>query len=480
MGFRLVFIPGLNEGMFPRQAHEDPLLLDDQRLSLGMATAVEDGELLRSALACAGESAVFSFARVDLASGRERVPSFFAVEVLKAAHGSSAEIPKLLEQAKASAESRIGWSAPNDPSDSIDAVEFDLAAFRVAVSAKIPGGYSWITAVNPHAARAIHARALRWSPEWSRHDGIAATDVHIAIALGKHRLKSRAWSASALQQFARCPYRFFLQGIQRLHPVEEPEALERMDAFIRGRLYHRALFEVFRGGEGDLLNRLEDILPRIAGEAAEEFAPPVPGLWRIEVGKLRSDLRAWIASRDPAWSAIHAELAFGMDDMDEHDGSSAIDPVTIEGGYLLRGSIDLIEQRIDGPRRIVDHKTTRVPKQIPRSVGNGETLQPVLYALVAEAMRGEAPIQSVLSYGTLRGGFRTITIPINQEARTRAQRILAVIDNWIDKGFLPTAPRRDGCEKCEYLPICGPYEPQRVADKSQPELRELIEIRRLQ
>jgi len=261
MNFRLVFIPGLNEGMFPRQVREDPLLLDEQRVALGMRTAIEDSELLRTALACASESAVFSFARVDLATGRERVPSFFAVEVLKAAHGSGADIPKLLEQAKAASESRIGWSAPNNPADSIDDVEFDLASFRAASVAKLRGGYAWIGAVNPHAVRSIKARLERWGGEWSKSDGLAATDVHIGVALRKYRLTERAWSASALQQFARCPYRFLLNGIHGLEPVEEAEALERMDALVRGRLYHRVLFHLFRDGDRDALAHLEEILP---------------------------------------------------------------------------------------------------------------------------------------------------------------------------------------------------------------------------
>ena len=97
MQFRMVFLPGLNEGMFPRQLREDPLLLDEQRRALGMQPAQEDSELLRTALACAAERAVFSCARLDLATGRERVPSFFAVEVLKAARGSDADVGALLE-----------------------------------------------------------------------------------------------------------------------------------------------------------------------------------------------------------------------------------------------------------------------------------------------------------------------------------------------------------------------------------------------
>ena len=39
------------------------------------------------------------------------------------------------------------------------------------------------------------------------------------------------------------------------------------------------------------------------------------------------------------------------------------------------------------------------------------------------------------------------------------------------RGFLPAAPRKKGCEHCEYLPVCGPYEEERVKEKSQPELK---------
>jgi RecB family exonuclease len=479
MHFRLVFIPGLNEGMFPRQVREDPLLLDEQRVALGMRTAVEDSELLRTALACASESAIFSFARVDLASGRERVPSFFAVEVLKAARGSGADIPKLLEQAKAASESRIGWSAPNNPADSIDDVEYDLASFRAASVAKVQGGYAWIGAVNPHAIRSIKARMERWGREWSKSDGLAATDVHIGIALRKYRLTERAWSASALEQFARCPYRFLLHGIHGLEPVEEPEALERMDALVRGRLYHRVLFHLFRVGDRDALARLEEILPRLAAETAEEHAPAVPGFWRTEVEKLRADLRGWLSGREPDWSPAHVELAFGAEDLAEHDAASTADPVVIEGGVQLRGSIDLIERRSDGRFRVIDHKTGKFPDNPPQYTGNGEVLQPLLYALAVEALRGEAPAQSILSYATLRGGYRIVAVPINTVARDCVRRVLALIDKWIDQGFLPAAPKRGGCERCEYLPVCGPYEELRVSGKPQPELRELVEIRKL-
>jgi CRISPR/Cas system-associated exonuclease Cas4 (RecB family) len=252
-----------------------------------------------------------------------------------------------------------------------------------------------------------------------------------------------------------------------------------MDALVRGRLYHRVLFHLLCNGDQDALARLDEILPRLAAEAAEEHAPAIPGFWRIEVEKLRADLRGWLSGREPDWSPAHVELAFGTEDLAEHDGASIAEPAVIEGGVRLCGSIDLIERRSDGRLRVVDHKTGKFPDKPPQCIGNGEVLQPLLYALVLEAMLGEAPAQSILSYATLRGGFHTVAVPINSYGRERVRRVLCLIDKWIDQGFLPAAPKRGGCERCEYLPVCGPYEELRVSGKQQPELRELVEIRRL-
>jgi ATP-dependent helicase/nuclease subunit B len=52
-----------------------------------------------------------------------------------------------------------------------------------------------------------------------------------------------------------------------------------------------------------------------------------------------------------------------------------------------------------------------------------------------------------------------------------------LIDQAIVNGTLPAAPREDGCKNCEYLPVCGPYEEERVKVKSQAELKGLKEMR---
>ena len=442
-----------------------------------MPTSQDDAELLWTAAACATDCIVFSCARVDLATGRARVPSFFAAEVLNAAYGSGVDVSTLLEKAKSSSETRIGWSAPSRPLDSIDDAEYDLAAFRAAVTAKIAGGYSWIHHLNKHTKRAIEARQRRWSKQWSFADGLANTDVHVSAILSKARLKERAYSVSALQQFARCPYKFYLSEIAGLAPLENPDELERMDALVRGKLYHKVLFHLFQEGQED---RLDEIVDRLADELAHEYAPPVRGVWDAEVEKLRVDLHGWLAIRGSDWTPEHVELSFGVPNLTDHDAASTVDCVTVAGGYRLIGSIDLVEKNAAGELRVTDHKTGRYPYNLKSCVvGGGEVLQPVLYALAVQELLSRLPGHSQLSYATLRGEYKTIPIRIDAEAERRAGRVLKGIDEWIDQAFLPAAPKADGCKGCDYMPVCGPYEEQRVKEKSQAELRSLTEIRRL-
>ena len=82
LSFDLVCVPGLNEGLFPRPPREDPLLLDTQRAELQIPLREDERGLLDIAIAAAGQRAIFSWSNVDLATGRQRILSFFAADLL--------------------------------------------------------------------------------------------------------------------------------------------------------------------------------------------------------------------------------------------------------------------------------------------------------------------------------------------------------------------------------------------------------------
>ena len=95
-------------------------------------------------------------------------------------------------------------------------------------------------------------------------------------------------------------------------------------------------------------------------------------------------------------------------------------------------------------------------------------------ARAPEAVRPEA---SCWWYATIARNYEIIDVPINEWSRRRALGALARIDGDIVAGFLPAAPRKDGCKGCEYRIVCGPYEEERARAKSQAELSGLKELR---
>jgi CRISPR/Cas system-associated exonuclease Cas4 (RecB family) len=92
-------------------------------------------------------------------------------------------------------------------------------------------------------------------------------------------------------------------------------------------------------------------------------------------------------------------------------------------------------------------------------------------------MLGEPVALGRLYYATLARNYTAIDIAMQEGTRRRALHVLETIDGAIATGNLPAAPREGGCRNCEYLPVCGPYEEERVREKSQPELKALKELR---
>jgi len=245
MAFRRVFVPGVNEGLFPRPPAEDPLLLHAQRQALGIELRADDTELLRIAVTCASEKLSISFSRLDLLTGRERVPSFYAFAAHRAAGGPEIDVREFEARARSATRTRIGWPAPPDPAIAIDAAEFDLATLAPLVK----GSGEYLKSLPGRAVASLRARWMRWHKPWKPADGLFIEEIG-SDALTPYRLTARPWSPTLLQQYARCPYRFALRGIFGLRPAERPAGIQRMNPADRGNLYHAVQFELLRDLEG--------------------------------------------------------------------------------------------------------------------------------------------------------------------------------------------------------------------------------------
>jgi len=486
--FGVVFLPGLAEGLFPQKTLEDPLLLDELREAVSKHLprrsdrVAEERLLLRVAVAAARDRLIVSYPRMEVAEARPRVPSFYALELPRALEGSLPELNTFETQAREAAPARLNWPAPKNAADAIDDAEFDLVA--IAKGRKEPGSLHYLVEVNPHLVRSLRARGRRWRAKWRAEDGLITLEAAALETLGTHRLNARAWSPSALERFATCPYQFALHGIYGLRPRQESAPLEQLDPRTRGALFHEVQRDLFHDLQraallpvneqrlADALRLADAALDRVAEHYRENLAPAIPRVWHSEIEDLRTDLRGWlqyIARNDEEWVPEQPEKEFGFDQ-----------PVALAEGVHLLGKIDLIEKHVTRDvYRVTDYKTGKRPDTIPRWVGGGRSLQPLLYGLAAEKLLGSTVESGRLLYATQKGGYTPIEIKVDGRARLFLQKLLADIDASIARGFLPPAPAQDACETCDYRIVCGPYEERRLGkkDRRDERMEPLTEIR---
>ena len=505
--FDLVFVPGLAEGVFPRRTGEDPLLLDERREALRQAGYRLTGNerrtwreqlLLRLAIGAASRRLVVSYPRVDLVQGRARVPSLYALDVLRGAEGRLPDLDELGRRAEAGGAAVVGWPAPEEPEDAVDESEFDLALLRPYLGAGAPvaqrrGRARFLLESNEHLKRALEARGRRWRRPWFPVDGLVDASPEALEALVAQRIGARSYSPTALQHYAACPYRFFLQAVLRLYPRDELVQLEQLDPMTRGSIFHEIQFRLFGAlKEADLLpvtadnleavfERLDDVLDSSERDYREQLAPPIERVWKAEFEGLRADLRGWlrqVADEGGQWMPIHAELSFGLRRSGDRDPHSCREPAEVLDIARLRGSIDLVEEDADGRLRVTDHKTGRaVHAGGGLVIGGGKVLQPVLYSLAAERVLEREVVSGRLFYCTQRGDYSTVSVPLDERSRGAARRLLQRVDEALESGFLPAAPAKDACRYCDYRRVCGPYEELRVKRKDRTRLEELNALR---
>jgi len=68
---------------------------------------------------------------------------------------------------------------------------------------------------------------------------------------------------------------------------------------------------------------------------------------------------------------------------------------------------------------------------------------------------------------------------MNGVARQAAMEVLRTIDQAVESGFLPAAPKTGGCKWCDFFSVCGPYEELRAGRKNPAPLVKLIRLREM-
>jgi len=503
--FEVVFVPGLAERIFPQRVGEDPILLDDLRNQLRHDLRVQDDRVeserlqLKLAAGAAKKRIYISYPRLEVARARQRVPSFYALDVQRATRGEIPRFEELENEARRTGAAALDWPAPLDPACAIDDMEHDLAVLgpllRHPSDDSLKGRARYLLDLNECLARSLRARWHRWSKGWSAADGLCEPNTAVIEALAADRLTARPYSASALQRYAQCPYQFLLSAIHKLEPREDKVPLVQMDPLTRGSIFHRVQADFMRRlQESDGLpvtldnlaeaqRLLDETLAAVAEKQRDDLAPAILQVWRDAIEGIRTDLRGWLqrmADTPNDWLPVHFEFGIGFPAEEGRDPASLGEPVILTGGYRFHGYVDLIERRTSGGElRVTDYKTGANRTQDGMVIGGGEVLQPVLYGLAVEAALHEHVSEGRLYFCTSVGGFRDRPVTLHEVTRQRGLQVLQIVDRAVEHPFLTPAPKDGVCGRCDFLPVCGPMEERRLTAKDPDALDDLNTLRGL-
>lgn len=505
--FRIVFVPGLAERMFPQRIREDALLPDRRREQVDAALATQTrraaDERLQLTLAAgaASERLYLSYPRIELNESRQRVPSFYVLDIARAIEGRIPPASALAARASAAGGATLAWPAPAAADTAVDDFEHDLATMAALLKDPadgVKGRARYLYELSPELQRSLSSRWLRWRrKQWETADGIVRSTDHTSAALAAQRLTARPYSLTALQRYAACPYQFLMAAVYRLAPLEVPAPLQKMDPLARGDLFHQMQAVALRQLQTDGLlplsadrlpaahQRLSVAIREVEEREYDKLNPAIDRVWKDEIGAMAQDLGQWLeklADEGADWTPERFEFAFGLPNMEGRDRHSTPEPALIDGRFKLRGSIDMIERhRQTSFLRVTDHKTGKNRTQAGKTVvKGGSVLQPVIYGLALTALFPKETVYSGrLFYCTSAGAFHHYEIPLMGEAPKRGIEVLEIIDRAVEHGRLAARPAPKVCESCDFRVVCGSQEEQRTRHKDPKLFADLEALRKM-
>lgn len=447
--FRALIVVGLEEGLFPRAAREDPLLPDDVRRVLRgqlghwlhgkLDEGYDEERLLFTMLtASAGEQLTLVWSRAD-EKGSPRVASPYLRDLSEALglplESSVTRLPRPLSARLAAApRERL---APREALFLMDGSEKGLEDFLKVL--ELDAG------LYREGRRALEPLAS--FGQAGPHDGLIGKTKSAAVLL------KRGLSPTALDDLAACPFLFFSKRLLRLPEGDDAGGQGEVSSRELGTLYHEALRDYYAK-------------PGAGLKAAE--AVFAPDLWR----SLGLYPVLWEAVRQKALWRLKRLLELDQVRLAE-DGLSPArfeEPLAGKAGALaLHGRLDRVDLSPDGKKaRVIDYKTSYNDKRQPKKVLKLSSTQPAVYLellLGADWYKGGPEGVAGAEYlnieddeeSTGNDWRQTLAGDDWRKAREGLKAALDTLRGLLEDGAFPIAPEEGfggHCGYCSYAAVC--------------------------
>jgi len=388
--FDQVFIADAVEGELPRLGISLPFTNDEEAKRMGLLSR---RDILRQeqyyflAAIIAGKKKVYlSYSESD--EGTPLVPSFFVESAMK----NLCVKPRPINEFPGS----IQLGQAKEGRDLVDG-EFDSAKLS-----RVPP-----LRIDDLVRRISVEKNERVSGYFSEHDCVLSDAADISEETSRLFNDDRVYSASQIESYALCPFKFYCESLLRLKVI--PDVERDLTPLDRGLLFHRIAFrfhsELRSKLEGSSLQSAKrsdalGILERIAKEEMRQhcvnstvgraYERRYFGGGRLERGMLHEFLDCEF---DPSWFSFkpsYFEFAFGAKlDLEKQDPSSISSTLEIPLGkgspktIRLRGRVDRIDLVDPSEFVIIDYKTGRLDS-VRKDEKGGREFQLPLYLMAVE------------------------------------------------------------------------------------------------
>lgn len=483
--FDHVFIIGLSAGAFPHRpnpgqlfdAEERAVLIDaGLRLDAPDAWRTRERELFRVLSAGARESLTLSWPAMD-SEGREVARSAF------------------VDEAATTLARAVGIEG-EDPSD--DALEKAGVLVRFATEESLVPDFPVAASADAVAhARVASEREQRRTDDPDPWNG-RIEDATLGAWLAKRYDESYVWSATQLEEAAKCRWHWFAHRLLALETRTDADDL--LEPTVSGSLRHDALDRFFANARkertagkpvllakddaewamSDMARALDEAWTA-AAEAGEWLGPAmIQSAARAELLRELHEYLAWEIEFNEGWSD-NRKNASKVIRSGAAEGEYKFDDVELEGGgvkFKLRGSIDRVDvgvdDRVAGAERYIaaiDYKSSIYATPAggkTKAWDDGIVLQVPLYAAALERLRPE-DIVARMEYRTLRNPKPVHVLSLHpmkkgelQDAPEARERLDAALDaagrliTDLRGGVLPAYPAPSaGCSPyCPARDIC--------------------------
>lgn len=408
LAFKVVFIPGLTEGGFPRSPERDWVYPDAERRKLAEAGLfledlsprvfqAKEAHFFFHSACQATERLYLTYPRSD-STGDETVVSGF-IEEVQQVYGRRLGIRQLdpatydVQQATSHAELQrtvVASLYQTTPGDSLV-----LKLYNQAVGSGL---------LPPSLFVRLGIERVRETAEFGPFSGLVQNQIirqQLALRYGaKH-----VYSPSQLNTYGRCPFQFFCQRVLRLEKREE--ASLDLIAVDRGFLLHAILHDFMqRHTRAQLVperrreyqEEMRKTAETVFSHYEEKALPVNRSLWELQKaemtdaliqfldGEINYQRRVASVQMRPHW----LEIGFGMSDKEGcHPDSVSVNlvlrrPIPAQPGtrattdtIQVRGRIDRVDRSSDGKYIVYDYKSSR--GSTVKEMREGADLQMHLY-----------------------------------------------------------------------------------------------------